>query len=454
MRTWSILFSAICVIACSTFDPSSATEPLQLTRAQVIEDLEYLRSNYLLTDGAFDDAKRARATRIIDRYERSPTPWTPMRLFAAAFEISAASDNGHSHAGWEQSPYRPTTRLPLKLAVFGRKLMIIRALPEYAGLAGGEIIGIDRHPIENVYRRLAPFMVSAPGSLAMRLPMLAEPGGVLHAAGIATDADRLFLRVRLPDGTVVSRTVSMVAAREAQAPLLPGTLITPAQANGGQWVSALKLDAALPLYLQDGAEPFRMVHVSAGDTLYVQLKSQFDVGPYRFADFIANLRKELESGPPTNLIVDLRFDIGGDSSTSFGTFRDLARLVPGSVYVITGPQTASAGMVTAAIFKKYAGHHAVLIGDGVGDHLRFWSEIVPKCMPNSRFCVIANTGLWDLAKGCAGEPGCFGENGEYRVVVGNLEPQLRAPLTAAAYLAGRDPAMEVIARDQLRRAPR
>src|SRR4051794_28279181 len=75
-------------------------EPPPLTREQQVEDLEFLRTHYLPKDGALDAAKRARASRIIDRFEDQRRSLSPGELFLAAFEVSAVSDNGHSHAGF------------------------------------------------------------------------------------------------------------------------------------------------------------------------------------------------------------------------------------------------------------------------------------------------------------------------------------------------------------------
>ncbi len=65
--------------------------------------------------------------------------------------------------------------------------------------------------------------------------------------------------------------------------------------------------------------------------------------------------------------------------------------------------------------------------------------------PNSHYCLHVTTGLWDLIKGCAGEADCYGDRLDARIA--SLDPQLRAPLTATAWLAGRDPGMEAIKAD-------
>jgi hypothetical protein len=86
-----------------------------------------------------------------------------------------------------------------------------------------------------------------------------------------------------------------------------------------------------------------------------------------------------------------------------------------------------------------------LVGEQVGDRLRFWSEGEPTCLPNSHFCLRPTSGLWDLMHGCKADLACYGD--QFEATAGPLRPQLSAPLTAAAWLAGRDLAMEQVIRD-------
>ncbi len=87
----------------------------------------------------------------------------------------------------------------------------------------------------------------------------------------------------------------------------------------------------------------------------------------------------------------------------------------------------------------------ILVGEEVGDRLRFWSEGEPDCLPNSHVCLRPTSGLWDLSVGCKSDPACYGD--QFEATAGGLRPQLSAPLSVDAWLAGRDLAMEQVARD-------
>jgi len=91
----------------------------------------------------------------------------------------------------------------------------------------------------------------------------------------------------------------------------------------------------------------------------------------------------------------------------------------------------------------------VQIGGNPGDTPRWWSEGEEACLPNSHHCLHVPSGLWDLVHGCTGHPACFGD--DYDARVPSLAPDIRAPLTAAAWLAGRDPSMDAVRADLLKR---
>jgi hypothetical protein len=104
----------------------------------------------------------------------------------------------------------------------------------------------------------------------------------------------------------------------------------------------------------------------------------------------------------------------------------------------------STGIVATAAFKHDGADRVTIVGEDVGDRLRWWSEGHSVCMPHSQYCCEATDGLWDLVKGCAGQTGRYGDRLD--ATVGSLAPDLPAPLTASAWLAGRDPAMAAVER--------
>ena len=185
-----------------------------------------------------------------------------------------------------------------------------------------------------------------------------------------------------------------------------------------------------------------MVRVPELNALFLQMRVHFDMDGETVADFRRRVDEEIDAYHPRNLIVDLRFDTGGDTDLTRDWQRTLPTRVPGRLYVLVSGHTFSAGIVAAAAFRHDAHARVRIVGEAVGDRLRWWSEGDNVCMPNSHYCLHLTTGLWDLVRGCAEHPACYGD--KYDAQVADLVPDLDAPITAGSWLSGRDPGMEAI----------
>jgi hypothetical protein len=263
---------------------------------------------------------------------------------------------------------------------------------------------------------------------------------------VSDSVESTTIRVRLRNGTEVEREIANVRGRErGQAAWWPLRYWSPQPINGDAtpWATAISTEG-LPLYLQDGDSFNRAVALPELDAVYLELKSnEADEEARLFED---RAEPVLGSAHATNIVVDLRFNYGGDMRTTASFLQDLPSHIPanGRIFVIVGRYTFSAGMASAAILLNAAGERATLVGEDVGDRLRFFSEGESVCAPNSGYCMRYTTGLFDMATGCTGQPRCHGENRRFNLVVGSLRPTLYAPTTWADYLAGRDPAMDAI----------
>jgi hypothetical protein len=276
-------------------------------------------------------------------------------------------------------------------------------------------------------------------------PGLIVNGGMLAAAGLDDTPGGVTMRLRLLDGGEIERDIAFAPRRDGPSAWWPSRWLSPLPLPGDDAPAATAISADhLPLYLRDPDVFNRAVPLPELDAVYLELKSnEAERDARAFAD---RAEAVLDAVRPTNIIVDLRFNKGGDMSITGRFFERLPRRLPanGRLFVIVGGYTFSAGMASAAIALNAAGDRATLVGEDVGDTLRFWSEGESICAPHSRNCVRYTTGLFDLAQGCQGQDRCHSENRRFNLVVGSLRPTLYAPTTWADYLAKRDPAMDAI----------
>jgi hypothetical protein len=406
-------------------------------------DLEYAKANYVLQSGAFSAQAREQAVRYINSITATADAMTREQYLLSVLRIVALADNGHDAVNQEEGAWYPDARLPVRMLWFPEGWVVARADPAHIDLLGARVLSIDGHTSPQVFQRLRDLNGGLDHYRRWNLEYFVENAGILHALGIARYPDRLELRLRLPRGRQVRRTLLFIPKSTMPTPQIIERLWSPAPWPGERDKGWGAVDPRpTPLYLQQGERLFRVAYLAELDALYLQMRVHFDMDGETVAGFISEVDQQLAAQHPRHLIVDLRFDTGGDIDTTREWQRTLPTRIPGRIYVLVGPYTFSAGIVAAAAFKHDAPARVRIVGDEVGDRLHWWSEGENVCLPNSHYCPHLTTGFWDLVHGCAGNPACYGDRLDARV--SSLTPDLSAPLTIDSWLAGRDPGMEAI----------
>ena len=202
-------------------------------------------------------------------------------------------------------------------------------------------------------------------------------------------------------------------------------------------------DANLPMSLRDFKSAFRRAWIANGCTLFIQLKAIADTDEQHIGEFLNATTDEMRARPPCNIILDMRFNTGGDYTKAARFASHLPDFVPrGRIYLLTGPQTFSAAITTIAFIKQAAGSRAVILGEPVGDRLSFYGEGNTGCLPHSRLCVHYAAGMHDYARPCNDWGKCFWLNWLFPVQVKSLAPDETISMTFGDYTARRDPVFE------------
>jgi hypothetical protein len=84
-----------------------------------------------------------------------------------------------------------------------------------------------------------------------------------------------------------------------------------------------------------------------------------------------------------------------------------------------------------------------IVGEPVGDRLEYWAEGSLLELPDSGGVLLYATERHDYRTGCP-EADCHDPIRRHPIRVASLAPDIPAPLTFAAYRAGRDPAMDAV----------
>lgn len=439
-------------IAGPSANASPALQRAPLGRAAQLADLEVVRNEYLPKEMAYTPATRAQAEALLDRLRKQAGTLTTAQFEVGLAQVGALTDNAHSGLRLSDPRTRPLARLPLRLLWLPDALIVARATGAAADLAGARVLKIEGRSPEVLFEGSKVLLGGSVAGRRIWLNDWIESAGILHALGLAKSPDQVTLSLRLRDGRTLERTLAMVPVGDLSPTAAGERLWSPEPVKEEKgWHAALGADR-LPLYLRDADAPFRMAPLPDLQALYVQFRWNQDEEGFPIAKFLDDVRTRIANSHPTNLVVDLRFDIGGNLLTTLDFTRKLAASVDGRTYLLVGPYTFSAGIISAAAIRKHGGERVTVVGDELGDRLHFWSEGALITLPNSHYAFRYTNGQFNLKDGCSGEPACMDDLYPIDVNFASLVPELRAPLDAADYFAGRDPALESVGTDLARRS--
>ncbi len=425
--------------------PPADYPPAQDLATAQRQDLDYFR-HYFDLNRTYTPAARLAAQTLLAQDIALAGTLTPAQFDLAVMRMVALADNGHSQV-FRGPLSRANNRMPCRLYPFADGYYVIRAKAACVPLLGGRLVAIDDHALPAI---LDAMFVYAGGPRThydqYSAVYFLESPALLNAAGLATDAASARWTLAMPDGTL--RSVLLAAdAPDAHAPrVFSDRYLSPRPIDGeaAAWTPALPVDAALPLFLRDYETPFQQAWWPERGVYYAQFKSNEDEPGHPIGAFVDRVSADIRADKPRVVIVDLRFDQGGNFTTTAGLMKHLTDLADSvqHVYMLTSGWTFSAGDVSLALAKAHGGDKVSVLGEPVGDRIRLWAEGRDLVLPNSKLDIGFATGLHDYAKSCAGEDGCFWVMYFYPMHVKSLLPDLRVDYAFADYMALRDPVLE------------
>ncbi len=302
---------------------------------------------------------------------------------------------------------------------FGDDIAIIAASDPT--LLGATVLSIDGVPAAAAADAVTPYSpFDNAATIELVVPTLLTTPEVLHAAGVIDDMNAPHYIVRLTDGT--ERTID------------------PAQLS---WEEFLAIDpqpigmtkiASIPA-LARVDEPFWTTLLNplpdGSQALYLQYNEVVGMSGSRSINQLADdIDVTLKDGRITRLVVDLRYNPGGDNRgyapllTVLTTNPTLAR--PGSLVVLIGRQTFSAAVLFATELDKQT--NAVFVGEPTGGSPNLYADPQALTLPNSGIVVNVSSKYFE-----------FDGPGDQRDAI---VPDVAATGDLDDHLDGRDPVLD------------
>lgn len=417
--------------------PAPPANEAQARRA----DIENFRARFLARDAAYSASARAEAERRLDVLKQSAGDISSAHFELELSRIVALADNGHT-AAFPMLRAERFNRIPVRLAAFGEDFYVVRAAPEHADLLGARLVAIDGRPVGEA-RTAAHSLMGGTASWRDRFAnYLFESPEQLHALGQASESGRASYRfARAGETGDIERVIAAAPTGPAE---MNRDLYPAPMENEEGWRTALD-PARAPWSLQRPQERHRWRLAPEIDGLVIDLRQNSDAPERSIAAALAEFERAIAEHAPRNIALDLRMNSGGDLNTTRAFVQSLPERVPGRVFVLTSPWTFSAAISTVGYLEQAAPERVAIVGEAVGDRLQFFAEGQLITLPNSGLVVLPATERHDYVTGCEGFSDCHGSVARNPIRVPSLEPDIAAPWTIEAYMAGRDPGMEAIA---------
>lgn len=431
-----------------------------LTREQVIADLVFFRDQWAPREKSFTPATREQMLRYVNGEIARAKPLEKTQLALVMSRAMAFTGNNHTKLGWwnEVDAFQVA---PFSFWWFPEGAMVTRAHPAQRDLLGAKLIAIGGMPVTKAAELVAAYIPGTADTHLYQSPAWLRRFEVLQALGLS-DGRTASFTFQMPNGRRVTRKLGP-PPRFADPERYPD----PAQyadiwrqsmvpGRGPEpWPDVLDKLPALPLYVQAPAS-LTASRLDEGRVLYVRSNSVSPIGsePRVETEAFAIVTDALRGTPPKHVIVDLRYNQGGNFMTIVNFAHELAKMTEpdGRLYVITGRATNSAAIAFAALVKGEAPGRTKFVGEHPSDRPTFWSEGGELTTP-SGIPLYYTTGFHDWSHGCTDASRCFWPVAYHGKAVGSLAPDIPVTMSFADYVAGRDPALEAALADISRTAP-
>ncbi len=418
-----------------------------LTARQMREDLSALKQQWAPLDKSFSPDQRQAFERHVSSIESEVDRLSPEAFAMEIMRSVAIARNGHTNANIGAFLGGD---LPIRLWWFADGLYVVKAHPYYAHLLGARIEKIGSLTAAEAENRLKPYLAGTDQRIHFLSPGYLVTPRVLRHIGAIDDTAKTPLTLNLGSGTLETVDLPVVAkdpGDERSTGLNRGyaVLVPDAEGTAGRWPHVLDQLKERPRLYSKRSDVTASFLDDGKTTLYIRNDTARSVDDKPLVEkFGGIIHKDILPFQPRHIVVDLRFNNGGDFFNSILFAQALPRLLPdkGRISVLVGRATFSAGIVTAALIKGSGGERVSLIGEKMGDGGRFWAEGNKITLPNSGISVQYSSEFEDYEQGCSDVRTCYWATVAFGPRNISLSPEISVDLSFDDYMRGRDPVLE------------
>ena len=418
----------------ATIDAQSAKAP---TVAEWRADLKYLDATIRSVHPApFHRVAEGDFAKAVGQLDRALPTLSPQKIVVRFAAIVALLNDGHSRLALDNPITAHGQAFPMRLDRFADGIHAVAVTPDARQLLGLRLVRIGSLNAEAAWDSLAG--IASGDNIFSRwaaVPYLVTVPGVLEGLGLSS-GDSLTLAGVTDHGDTVRLTIHAQAAGQDRRWFSEGwtgpagATVTMAPSGDRAPLSERHRDETY-WYTVEGHQLYAQVNAVQNAADAVHLGDQME--KTSFGGFTDRVLARLDSGGIDRMVLDLRYNDGGNNDLVRGMVAGLAARPAinqrGILFVVTGRTTYSAAMNFTSLLEDRTA--ALFVGESPGGSPRHYGDAVNFTLPNSHLGFRVSTLRWEIGV----------RPTDIRQV---MEPDLPAPPTASALAAGRDPAMEAI----------
>jgi len=370
----------------------------------------------------FHRLDKARFYAEIEKLDKALPKMTANRAAFEMARIVGLPRDGHTRISplfWGNSGFR---LFPYMMYEFSDGIYIRKASPEYKDIVGTKVLGIGKYSIEEAYKLVSPYM-STDNEMWFKeyVPIYLGCPELLEALGITDSPDSVTLKLE-KEGKRFTKMISLSEGGDDLARTVLGRL--------KDWPDARDTAKGDPLYLRNRELAHWFEYLPEKKLLYVQMKDVLNAKDETLEQFWARVFAEADDKKPDKLVLDLRYNGGGDNTLVKPIIRGIIQHTgidrEGRLYVFIGRQTFSAAQNLTNMLEKWT--NAVFVGEPTGSHVNMYGDSVGYELPNSKMPVRISSLFW--------------QNMHARDERKWTAPQIVAELSFDDYVNNIDPALE------------
>ncbi len=279
-----------------------------------------------------------------------------------------------------------STFMPIEFFWFSEGIFIVDCSEKYKEYLNCMVTHINDIKIHEVIKKLEDIISHENNSfLKSQLPKYLPAAEILFGLKIIDDLNKIKLNLQDTNGNNIEVIIDTYKSLETEI----------------QFVNALEyLNDDMPLFRRNKNQNYWYSFIEENSTLYFNYNYCKDMEGASVESFCSELMDFINKNEVDKLVVDLRNNLGGNSTLLDPFIRDLRQCKKlnrkGGIFVILGRNTFSSALLNAYSFKDKT--KAIFVGEATGGMPNCYGEVQYFELNNSKLMIRYSTKFYKIIK--------------------------------------------------------